>query len=249
MNSPIDWHAQFIHQTTWTASLRHYLFQKMGLPPAARILEVGCGTGALMAQIQSEFKQPLHGLDHSAERLQECRQHTASPYIVRGDATRLPYAPQSFDLTYTHFALIWINDPLEALREMRRITRPGGYVLALAEPDYAARIDYPDAYRGLGAAQREVLRQKGANPDIGRTLPDLFYQAGLHLSESGLLGAQWPSPPDHYAWKREWDLIRHDMAGRMSAQTLDQLARQDWEDRLHGRRILFVPVFYALGQV
>ncbi len=246
---PFDWHARFQQQAGWTASLRKYLLRKIQLPTNARTLEVGCGTGAILQEMVSCLDGPLHGLDWAADRTRAAAAHVPDSHIVRGDACNLPYAHNSFDLVYTHFFLLWAPEPLRALHEMARVTRSGGHILALAEPDYAARIDYPDAYRALGAAQRNVLRHKGAEPDIGRRLPALFVEAGLQLRESGLLGAQWTLPPDRQTWRLEWDLLENDLRERMSAKSLQALRQQDWEDRLTGRRVLFVPVFYAWAQV
>ncbi len=245
---PLDWHARFRQQAGWTAALRDYLIPKLNLPPQARVLEVGCGTGALLQDMRSRLGGPVHGLDRAAARLRQAAHHAPGNRLVQGEAHRLPYADRSFHLVYSHFFLLWAANPLQALREMKRVLQPGGHVLALAEPDYAARIDYPDAYRALGAAQRDALRRKGAEPDIGRRLPELFVQAGLDLQESGLLGAQWQQPPDRQAWQLEWALLEADLAARMSSAALQDLRQQDWEDRQAGRRVLFVPVFYAWGK-
>jgi len=53
-----------------------------------------------------------------------------------GDASRLPFADGFFDLTYCHYLFLWLKHPLQALQEMKRVTRPGGWVATFAEPDY-----------------------------------------------------------------------------------------------------------------
>ena len=230
--------------------LRDYLVQqKIHLARSARVLEVGCGTGAVLAEIQKYLDNPIHGIEYNVARARESRRNVPQALLTAGDALHLPYADAAFDVTYCHFFLLWIKEPRLALQEMRRVTRRGGYVLLLAEPDYAARIDYPDTYRALGAAQRAALKHHGANPDIGRHIPELCEEAGLKLLESGILGAQWQQPPDPVAWHSEWEVIQADLSDRMSSQTLDDLKIKDWQDRVDGRRVLFVPVFYVLAQV
>ncbi len=246
--TPLDWHARFRQQAGWTSSLRRHLFAQLNLPAHPRVLEVGCGTGALLSDVGARLETPIHGLDRAVAPLREAARHAPGNPLTGGDAHHLPYADHSFHLVYTHFFLLWAASPLKALREIRRVLQPGGHFLALAEPDYAARIDYPDAYRALGAAQRSALRKKGAEPDIGRQLPDLLLQAGFQLKESGLLGAQWHIPPNRAAWEMEWELLRDDLQERMSSDAFNALRAQDWHDRQVGRRILFVPVFYAWGK-
>ena len=76
---------------------------------------------------------------------------------------------------------------------MKRVTRPGGTVAALAEPDYGGRIDFPDSLGELGQWQAFALGSQGANPNVGRRLMAEFIAADLDSVESGLMGGQWKS--------------------------------------------------------
>ena len=80
----------------------------------------------------------------------------------------------SFDICLCHFLLLWIANPLAALKEMRRIVKPGGWVLALAEPDYGSRIDFPPELEALGQAQSKALQSQCADVSVGRKLRGLF---------------------------------------------------------------------------
>ena len=138
----MDWHTRYLQQAGWTRDLRVYLFAKADAQSARRILEVGCGTGALLATIASSAT--LHGVDIDPHALAQCRVNAANAILTRGDGLALPYSNGSFDLVFCHYFLLWVNEPLQAVREMKRVTRPGGHVLALAEPDYFSRVDAPD---------------------------------------------------------------------------------------------------------
>jgi len=162
----------------------------------------------------------------------------------------MPFPSHTFDIALCHFVLLWVSDPLQVVCEMRRIVRPGGKVLALAEPDYDGRIDYPDRLARLGSLQRESLRHQGAQPGIGRRLRAIFHQAGLMDIESGALGGQWASLPSQEEWRSEWDVLESDLA-HLTTEDLDleSLQSEDWDAWQMGERVLYVPTFYASGVV
>ena len=145
----------------------------------------------------------LHGLDLDPTRLADAARHVPQAKLVCGDALGLPYPAEVFEITFCHFLLLWVPDPLQALLEMRRVTRPGGYVLALAEPDYNSRVDKPDPLAPLGRWQAESLRRQGADPGLGARLAELFRQAGIPPIETGRL-RRMKGPPLHLQ-KETWN--------------------------------------------
>src|SRR3990172_4682062 len=159
----MNWHARYTQQANWTRELHEYLFQRTGIEEANGVLEVGCGTGAVLSGIQTHA---LHGLDVRPASLMEARVHAPAASLTCGDALSLPYPDETFDITFCHFLLLWVREPRRALLEMRRVTRPGGSVLALAEPDYSARVDEPAELAVLGRWQAESLRGQGADPAL-----------------------------------------------------------------------------------
>lgn len=274
--TPQEWHKRFTEQARWTASLRQYLFEQIHLPAGARLLEVGCGTGALLAEMnpaaptdlspdrssdlssgrsaeelrndQVGYAQSaLHGLDIDLPSLRLCAKNAPPAALTQGDAHCLPYASASFDAVFCHFLLLWVDDPVQVVSEMKRLTRPGGAVLALAEPDYGGRIDYPDQLAQLGLWQQAALRDQGADPSTGRKLAAIFQQAGLANIQTGVLGGQWRM--DDPADESEWQVLQHDLSGKVSEKELADLRQLDLIARRNGQRILFVPTFYALGRV
>ncbi len=148
---------------------------------------------------------------------------------------------------FCHFVLLWLADPRRALNEMRRVAAPGGAVLALAEPDYGGRIDYPEALSRLGTWQSQALEEQGANPRMGRRLAGLFQQAGLVEVESGVLGAQWSQTDSDEDMEMEWQVLRNDLAEAVPPEELEALERLDRQATQAGERVLFVPTFYAWG--
>jgi SAM-dependent methyltransferase len=248
--STTDWHQRFLQQAQWTQDLRAYLYPKAGLEKAKRILDVGFGTGALWGEIQRRTEASVVGVDIHLPHLMWMQQ-TERLLLSQGDAHHLPYQNNSFDVSLCHFTLLWLEYPARALAEIERVTRPGGAMLALAEPDYGGRIDYPPELEKLGRWQSESLRIQGADPLIGRKLGHLFGQAGFVELETGVLGGQWSGPPSLDAWEREWEILEADLKEKdfRDVETLKSLKALDkaaWE---RGERVLFVPTFYAFGRV
>jgi len=247
--NPQEWRARFTQQSRWTTEARRYLYQRTGLDRAHRILEVGCGPGVILADLRQSTPASVHGLDLRFDFLRLARAEDPETRLTCGDALALPYAGGSFDVCLCHYLLLWLQDPLQGLEEMRRVTRPGGSVVALAEPYYAGRIDYPDELATLGKLQAWALSSQGANPNLGQRLLALFHQAGLRRVHAGLIGGEWGQALDPGFLESEWSMLEHDLHGQLPAQEMALLHRQDEAAWRQGTRILYVPTFYAWGRV
>lgn len=243
-----NWHNRYLQQACWSKPLRDHLWSRLGLSTAQNILEVGCGTGALLEDLLKRGDARLWGVDCSPGVLEFASPRLPKVRLTQADAATLPFVSGTFQVTVCHFLLLWLPNPLTALREMRRVTQPGGWVLALAEPDYDGRIDAPDVMQHFGAYQNLALRQQGVNTRIGRQLGGLFADAGLRMVETGLLGGQWqPGIPD--GWDMEWDMLQNDLRNFNLTYPLEEFRRRDRAAWLRGERVLFVPTFYAVARV
>lgn len=95
----------------------------------ARVLDVGCGTGATVDFLRQRYGLTAAGLDFSALLLEEgARTYGGSP-LVRARAEQLPMADGCFDAVLCECVLSLCPDPLHALVEMRRVLQPGGYLV------------------------------------------------------------------------------------------------------------------------
>ena len=240
----MDWHRRYLQQAQWTRDLRAYIFKQAGLDNASRVLEVGCGTGAIL----SELPEPssLHGLDVDFAALTQCQVYVSTASLIQGNALALPYSVQIFDIVYCHFLLLWVRDPLQALFEMKRVAKRGAHIMAFAEPDYKARLDQPRGLVPLGEWQTESLRRQGADPGLGARLADLFFRAGIKIVETGPIQntARGPLPDE---WETEWAVIESDLAGFISKEEIQKMKRLDQQARAHGERVLNVPTYFAWG--
>ena len=251
----MDWHARYSQQARWTRDLRGYLFQKAGLDRAHRVLEVGCGTGAILSELDSPASLTYagtqcqcHGLDLAPAALAEARIHAPGADLVRGDALSLPYSDSTFDITFCHFLLLWVRDPLQAVREMARVTGPGGSVLALAEPDYSQRVDQPESLAPLGRWQAEALRQQGADPSFGARLADTFARAGIEIIETGTIQRSENEAP-RAERDQEWAVLEADLAESVAGEDIQKMKRLDEQAWERGERVLFVPTYFVWGRV
>ncbi len=122
--------------------------------PCARVLDIGCGTGRLAERLvtASEVRslRSVVGCDFSAGMLAHAAERLArggatravAAALVRGDATRLPFADASFDAAVSTEAFHWFPDQDAALRELHRVLRPGGrLLLALVSPPFEIVAD------------------------------------------------------------------------------------------------------------
>ncbi|MBU1682774.1 methyltransferase domain-containing protein, partial [Patescibacteria group bacterium] len=165
------------------------------------------------------------------------------------DGQYLPFKNGSFAACLCHFFLLWVKDPLKALLEMKRVARPGGWLLALAEPDYGARLDEPAELKPLGELQTQALQRQGADPFIGARLPDLFRQAGLTAIESGTLERKDDIQPNAEDIEQEWLVLAADLRGMLSPAELERWRSVEQATWASGRRVLHVPLHYAFGQI
>lgn len=243
-----DWHQRYLQQAGWTRQVRRHLFAKANLPSDAKILEVGCGTGAVLSQVAAETSYELTGIDIDRPCLAFIGRTCPKAHLAQADGQLLPFANGSFDAVYCHYLLLWVDYSVQVLREMRRVTKPGGAVMALAEPDHAARIDAPPPLDELGRLQTDALAAQGANVHMGRSLRQVFSDSGLKEIESALLGAEWLNSnlsPDPL----EWMTLRADLNGILREEKLSEFEAAEGASRKQGIRVLFIPTFYALGFV
>lgn len=242
------WHQRYLAQAEWTAHIRQHLFEKMNPPCDERILEIGSGTSAVIQALQKEGFVNLTGIDLDHPSLSYAKKSGETFQLAQADGMCLPFSNGSFGMTYCHFLLMWVRNPLQILAEMCRVTKNQGWVFSLAEPDHQARVDYPPPLDKLGHHQTQALENQGVDITIGRKLRKLFYQAGLVDVEVGILGALWDDNVSHSPGETEWMMIQADLADQLSAEQLLEYQKLDQQAYQTRKRILFIPTFYALGR-
>jgi ubiquinone/menaquinone biosynthesis C-methylase UbiE len=150
----------------------------LGLPATGRLLDLGCGPGAVAARMKA--RRPgleIIGLDRDEGVLTSAR---ARVPVLRADAAWLPFPSESFDGVHARLVLRHLPDPDAALAEARRVLRRGGRVI-VADSDDGALVmhPYPEAIARALRAKHQSANRRGADPHMGRRLVDRLTAAGF----------------------------------------------------------------------
>jgi SAM-dependent methyltransferase len=160
------------------------------LRPGTRVLEVGCGVGAVLAVLGQEFPGiRLVGVDIEPKQLDFARGHLeragVEASLVEADALALPFADESFDHVWMMWFLEHVPDPAAALSESRRVLVPGGVITAI-EVDYSTCRAEPStpSIEALIRAMVEGMAASGWS-DAGTRLPGWLREAGFRGVDEG----------------------------------------------------------------
>ncbi|HSV59012.1 MAG TPA: methyltransferase domain-containing protein [Variovorax sp.] len=137
------------------------LCEAANIGPGQRVLDVACGTGALTLAVAGRVRPggTVLGLDANPEMLAVARRKNADIEWHQGRAESLPFADGSFDAAVSQFGLMFFDDRVAALHEMRRVLRPGG-CLAVAVCD---ALDQSPGYAALAALLERLFGKRIAD--------------------------------------------------------------------------------------
>ena len=126
-----------INPFIWNEEMRDEALEWFGIEEGDRVLDVGCGTGFATEGLLQHTSE-VYGLDQSAHQLEKAFAKFGKRGQVRfhrGDAERLPFKDDTFDAYWSSGSIEYWPDPVSALKEARRVTKPGAPVLVVG-PDY-----------------------------------------------------------------------------------------------------------------
>ena len=175
-------HESVLRSHTWRTVANSAQYLVPHLAPGQRILDVGCGPGSLTADIVAHAPGcEMRAIDASTEVVaQAIENHGHLASFETGDVYALDVPDDHFDIVHAHQVLQHLDDPVAALREMRRVAKPGG-VVAARDADYAGMTWTPPAtpldrwmeiYQAMTAAN-------GHDANAGRHLLGMAQRAGF----------------------------------------------------------------------
>jgi SAM-dependent methyltransferase len=222
----------------WIAKTKILMAYDSSLP---RGLDVGCGPGFVM-DIMREVMD-VRGVDFDPDMVKACESRELD--VVQGLAENLPFEDDEFDVVYCTFLLLWVNDPVKVISEMKRVSRE--WVLCLAEPDYGGRVDHPDGLDRIRKLFTQSLISEGADPQIGRKLRDYFSECGMN-AEIGVHAGVWDVEKLKQEFPDEWRHFEMTVGKNFDEDELERV-KEIWKKALdEGKLFQFNPIFYALGR-
>jgi trans-aconitate methyltransferase len=146
--------ARYGRDSTAQRSAAEILLALAAVAPHEDVLDVGCGTGALVSRVRGLTRGRVVGVDPSAAMIAAAREDAAPGIeLLRLAAEELPYADE-FDLVLSNSALQWFADPLAAFVRFRRALRRGGRAVIQAPATLRYAPEFVDAMREVGRDPR-----------------------------------------------------------------------------------------------
>ncbi len=173
-----------------------------GVRHGQRALDVGCGPGALTAELVSRLGSgAVSAVDPSASFVAAARKRNPGVDVAQASAERLPFPDASFDATLAQLVIHFMSDPVAGLAEMRRVTRRGGVVAACVW-DHAGDQGPLNVF---WHAARELDPEVEDESELAGTregqLAELFEAAGLREVEATTLTASLEHPSFEEWWE------------------------------------------------
>jgi ubiquinone/menaquinone biosynthesis C-methylase UbiE len=170
--------ARLEKQAEWTAT---FTFHHIPAKPGERLLDLATGVGAMGVRLQRDFPGTwVVGVDLSATQLGAARANHPGLPLLRGDATRLPFADATFDRVHASWLLEHVPDPLAVLREVRRVLKPGGtcHFIEVNNATFSVTPAFPEVAQVMAALNAAQVAA-GGDPFVGQRLHELFAAAGF----------------------------------------------------------------------
>ncbi|PMR61756.1 SAM-dependent methyltransferase [Verrucosispora sp. ts21] len=251
-------HESVLRSHRWRTAENSAAYLLPHLAPGTSVLDVGCGPGTITVDLAARVAP---GRVTAVEITDDALQLARTEADARGqgnidfavaDVHALDLPDGTFDVVHAHQVLQHVADPVQALREMRRVCRPGG-IVAARDSDYAAFTWFPrvPALDDWLALYQQAARANGGEPDAGRRLLSWAHAAGF--TDVRATASTWcfATPEDRQWWGGMWaerilnsDLARQVLAaGVAAAQDLRNIsdgwrewaeAADAWFAVLHG---------------
>ncbi|KAI5283606.1 hypothetical protein KEM54_001994 [Ascosphaera aggregata] len=191
-----DHSANVIRTHGWRTIANSAAYLLPVLRPDMKVLDIGCGPGSITIDFASRCPDGhVTGTDYiedplpAARRLAELQGLKNVDFQI-GDIHALPFPDDSFDLVHVHQVLQHVDDPVHALREMRRVCKPGG-IVAARESDSLSWYPESEGIALWEKLDRKMRSAKGGHPHCGRQIHVFAKQAGFELDRIQRSAGAW----------------------------------------------------------
>ncbi|GAA2797038.1 methyltransferase domain-containing protein [Kribbella solani] len=242
-------HESVLRSHSWRTAENSAAYLLPHLRPGMSLLDVGAGPGTITADLARLVepgrttaleasdaaigitRKAFEGLDLDVE-------------FVVGDVHALDLPDDAYDVVHAHQVLQHVADPVQALRELRRVCKPGG-IVAVRDSDYHGFVWYPalpELTEWMELYQR-MARANGGEPDAGRRLLSWARAAGFEQVEATTSTWAFTDPEGRAFWGDMWAdrVLKSAMADQartsgVPEQTLEAIsaAWQTWRDQPDG---------------
>jgi SAM-dependent methyltransferase len=173
-----------------------------GLRSGQRVLDVGCGPGALTAELVARLgASAVAAVDPSEPFVAAARERYPSVEVLRASAEQLPFPALTFDAAIAQLVVHFMTDPVVGLAEMARVTRRNGVVAACVWDHAGGQGPLSLYWRAARKLDPEVDDESELAGVREGHLAELFAAAGLHEIESTVL---WVSL-EHETFEAWWE--------------------------------------------
>jgi len=203
-----DHSAAVVQTHGWRTATNSASYLLPHINPHMTILDIGCGPGSISIDFARRVLQGhVTGIEYVPEPLDQARDLATREGVTNidfrvGDIHNLEFPDNSFDIVHVHQVLQHIADPIQALREMRRVAKSNGGIVAARES--AHLLWYPDnevIAKGQELSSR-VARARGGNPHPGREIHAWAEQAGFERARIQKSAGNWcfSTPEERRYW-------------------------------------------------
>ena len=175
----------------YSSSMAPQLADLAGIESGQRVLDVGCGPGALTTVLVERVgADNVSAVDPSGPFVSAARERHPGVDVQRASAEDLPFAADTFDAALAQLVVHFMTDPVGGLREMARVTRPGGVVAACVWDHAGEQTPLAPFWRAVREFDPEAPDESGMAGGREGHLAELFAQAGLREIEPAVLTVQ-----------------------------------------------------------
>ncbi|HEY1093369.1 MAG TPA: class I SAM-dependent methyltransferase [Glycomyces sp.] len=238
-------HESVLRSHAWRTAENSAAYLLAELRPDSTILDIGCGPGTISADFAALVPDGhVTAVDYAPAIVDQAAKEAESRGLANmtfgvADVHELQYEDDTFDVVHAHQVLQHVGDPVQALREMRRVAKPGG-VVAARDSDYRAFTWFP-ASQGLSDwldLYEEVARAGGGEPDAGRHLKAWALRAGFDETSVKATSTTWTFSDEQ---ERDWwgglwadralhsDFAKQAVAGGYAVQADLQAVSEAWK--------------------